>query len=134
MEFHFESDARLEARRTGFVDGTLRQPTYPPIPDFKTLHEAQARDAAARRDHVVPTQAQGFHFSTETRAHEREKYDEARRAREEEAERLLDEKRRLEALREEEEIRELRRRAVPKANQVPEWYQHAPKRSHKSNT
>ena len=32
-------------------------------------------------------------------------------------------------VREEEEIRELRRRAVPKANELPEWYQFAPKRS-----
>ena len=93
MEFHFQSDARLEARRAGFADDAMKQlqPTYPPIPDFKTFHEAQARDAAARKDHIVPVQPQGFHFSTETRAQDREKYDEARRARELEAERLLEE-------------------------------------------
>ena len=137
MEFHFESEARLEARRAGFgaSGSTLqRSQNLPPIPDFKALHEAEAQRLAARREHIVPVHPQEFHFSSDIRAQEREKYDEARRALELEAERLLEEKRRLEAIQEEEEIRELRRRAVPKANEVPEWYAHAPKRSHDSKT
>ena len=59
---------------------------------------------------------------------------EARRAREREAEREREERRRLEAIEEEKEIRELRRRAVPKANEMPEWYAQAPKRSHDAKT
>ena len=55
--------------------------------------------------------------------------DRALRAREAELERQREEQRQLAALQEEEEVRELRRRAVPKANEVPEWYAHAPKRS-----
>lgn len=140
MEFHFESDARLEARRAGFAEragsSTLRrsQQTHAPIPDFKALHESQARVLAAKREQIVPVHPQEFQFSTEARAHEREKFEEARRAREEEAERALEERRRLEALEEEKEIRELRRRAVPKANEVPEWYALAPKRSHETRS
>ena len=49
--------------------------------------------------------------------------------REREAERAADEARRQRELEEEAEIRELRRRAVPKANEVPEWYAFAPKKA-----
>jgi len=99
------------------------------IPDFKAIHEAEEQRLASRKDHIVPILPAHVELSTENRAHEREKYDEGRRAREQEAERISEEKRRLQALEEEKEIRELRRRAVPKANEIPEWYAHAPKRS-----
>ena len=89
---------------------------------------------AARRGHVARTVPLEFTLSTEARAHERAKFEEARRAREREAERALEEKRRLQALEEEREIRELRRRAVPKANGLPEWYAHVPKRAHHDAT
>lgn len=78
---------------------------------------------------IVPTQ---FTFHTEIRAHEREKFDEDRRKREQELEAELEEQRRLLALEEEKEIRELRKRAVPKANAVPSWYAHAPKKLEKT--
>lgn len=71
-------------------------------------------------------------FHTDLRAEERQKFEAARRAREEEAERQAEERRRLQALEEEEEIRELRKRAIPKANPVPEWYANAPKRNNES--
>ena len=104
----------------------------PPVPDFKALHALQASVLAQQRERraeVHPTVPVAFGLATETRAAERERFEEARRAREREAERLAEE-RRLEREREEEaEIRELRRRAVPKANEVPEWYALAPKKA-----
>lgn len=93
------------------------------------MYEAEAQRLAARREQIAPILPGHVELNTDARAQEREKYDEARRAREMEAERLLEEKRRLQALEEEKAIRELRRRAVPKANEVPDWYAHAPKRS-----
>lgn len=86
---------------------------------------------AARREHIAPTIPVDFEFSTNIRAQEREKFEEGRRAREQEVERLAEEQRRLQELEEEKEIKEMRKRAVPKANEIPEWYAHAPKRSHK---
>ena len=104
------------------------------IPDFKAIHAAEELALAARRPHAAPTVPVERAFSTEQRAHERERFEEARRAREREAEREREERRRLEAIEEEKEIRELRRRAVPKANEMPEWYAQAPKRSHDAKT
>jgi hypothetical protein len=107
-----------------------------PIPDFKALQAAHEQALTARREQhaVAPTVPIDFALSTATRAQERERFDEARRAREREAERAREEAARLRAEDEEREIRELRRRAVPKANEVPEWYAHAPKRAHHDAT
>lgn len=87
---------------------------------------------ASRRRHVAPVIPIGFTFRTETRAQEREKFDEQRRKREKELEAQMEELRRMRELEEEKEIRELRKRAVPKANEVPEWYAHAPKKAEKT--
>ena len=100
-----------------------------PIPDFKALHAAHESVLAQRRAEVHPTVPVGFAFATDTRAAEREKFEEQRRARELELERQAEERRRQRELQEEAEIRELRRRAVPKANEVPEWYAFAPKKT-----
>ncbi|KAF7793566.1 hypothetical protein EIP86_004680 [Pleurotus ostreatoroseus] len=130
ISFHFESDARLEARRAGFAASASSSTSHHlPIPDFKTLHEQQAREAAARRAPAVPVQPQGFKFSTDTRMAERARWDEARREREREAERVAEEERRRREEEEEREVKEMRRKAVPKAHEVPEWYAFAPKRA-----
>ncbi|TBU46135.1 hypothetical protein BD309DRAFT_654105 [Dichomitus squalens] len=100
-----------------------------PIPDFKSLHAMRESVLAQRRAEVHPTVPVGFAFATDTRAAEREKFEEARRARERELERQAEERRRQRELEEEAEIRELRRRAVPRANEVPEWYAFAPKKA-----
>lgn len=78
-----------------------------------------------RRPLIVP---EGFRFSTEQRAKEREEFDTAVRVKQEEKERRLEEERAAKAVEEEREIKEMRRRAVPKANLMPEWYAGMPKR------
>lgn len=100
-----------------------------PIPDFKALHAAHESTMAQRRAEVHRTVPVGFDFATDARAQDRERFEEARRARERELERQAEERRRERELEEEAEIKELRRRAVPKANEVPEWYAFAPKRT-----
>jgi hypothetical protein len=78
-----------------------------------------------RRPLIVPEE---FRFTTEQRAKEREKFDEAVRVKQEGKEKVLEEGRAAKAVEEEREMREMRKRAVPKANTVPEWYATMPKR------
>lgn len=141
IEFHFHSDARIEARKAEFEKsaggGSMglsksRSHAQLPIPDFKAKHAAQEAALAARRAEIVPVVPQEVGFPTDVRAKERERFDEARRAREREIELQMEERRRLREIEEEKEIKELRRRAVPKANEVPEWYADAPKRTGKA--
>ena len=74
---------------------------------------------------IIP---EAFRFSTEQRARDREKFDEAVRAKQREKERQLEEDRAAKAVEEERGIKEMRKRAVPKANSIPEWYATMPKR------
>jgi len=74
---------------------------------------------------IVP---EAFTFSTEQRAKDREKFDEAVRVKQEEKERRLEEDRAARAVEEGREVREMRKRAVPKANIVPGWYATMPRR------
>jgi hypothetical protein len=98
------------------------------IPDFKALHEAHQATLAGRK-HVVPiVPPPPVMLNTEIRAREREKFDEMVRIKEEDIERAKEECRRQQEAEEEKEIRELRRRAVPKANEIPDWYADMPKR------
>ncbi|KAJ7073402.1 hypothetical protein B0H15DRAFT_869205 [Mycena belliarum] len=102
------------------------------IPDFAALHAAQAAhlaalraSAAAARVRTVPVAPQ---LSTDARAVERAKFEEALREREAERERDRESERREKDEREREEEREARRRAVVRAHGVPGWYRDAPKR------
>ncbi|KAI9066450.1 hypothetical protein FKP32DRAFT_1589518 [Trametes sanguinea] len=142
VEFQFATSTRIDSRRVeleksgsssgGSNGASLRRskaPAVHPIPDFKALHALQESLLAQRKAEIVPVVPQPIPFQTEMRAHEREKFEEARRAREAELERQREERRRQQELEEEREIKELRKRAVPKANEVPEWYAFAPKKS-----
>lgn len=105
---------------TSFRDG---------IPDFRALHERHLKASIAfRKEHIVPTVPVTLNLNTELRAKEREKFDELMRRREEEMERVREEKRRQRDAEDEKEIREIRKRAIPKAHDVPDWYASAPKR------
>lgn len=132
-------DARSEAgnpasglaRSKGFDEfkRSLKAHGLLPIPDYKKMHVAQEAELAARKDQNVPVVPLPLELHTDVRAHERGQFDEGLRARHQEAERVAEERRRVREVEEEKEVKELRRRAVPKANDVPEWYQHAPKRT-----
>ena len=74
---------------------------------------------------IVPEE---FKFSTEQRAKERGKFDLAVRVKQGERERQEEEERAARAVEEEREIKEMRKRTVPKANCIPEWYAAMPKR------
>jgi hypothetical protein len=67
-------------------------------------------------------------LNTEFRAKERQKFDELMRRKVEEMERAKEEKKKEREAEEERELKELRKKAIPKANEVPEWYADAPRR------
>jgi len=98
------------------------------------MHAAHESALAARKEQIVPVVPMEIELSTDIRAREREKFEEARRAREREIEQQMEERRRQRELEEEREIKELRKRAIPKANEVPEWYADAPKRTAKTKS
>ena len=67
-------------------------------------------------------------LKTKSRAEERERFDEMIRRREEEMDRIKEEKRKAMEEAEEIEVKELRKRTIPKAHEVPKWYEDAPKK------
>ena len=149
-EFRFETDSRVGRRKEfdeklqnwekrsaganpgGSGSGANEQSrSRKPIPDFRALHAAHEATAEVRRRELTQmtvTVPVTPHFSTQQRAIEREKFEEARRAREIEIERQLAEMRRAREEEEEREWRAARKLTIPRANAIPEWYADAPKR------
>lgn len=99
-----------------------------PIPDFKAIHAHLDASQTHRKENIHPVIPQPFHWATEQRIRERKHFDEMIKEKEREREQLMGQKRKEREEEEEREIRELRKRAVPKANVVPEWYKDVPKR------
>ncbi|KAF8838695.1 hypothetical protein BDN67DRAFT_991188 [Paxillus ammoniavirescens] len=133
VAFTFRVDARLEARRTERLmaseQGMYRSHPCHVVPDSRALHESHQSTLPCRKENIVPSApVESFFFYTEQRAKERERFDDMVRRKEEEMQRVREEQRRLAAEEEERAIKELRRRAIPKANEVPEWYADMPKR------
>jgi hypothetical protein len=103
--------------------------TVHPIPDFKALHSQHGQEMASRKENVAPLIPIAPFSHTEARLQERAKFEEMVKEKQKEAERVKEEQRRLEQEKEEGEIRELRRKAIPKAHDVPAWYASAPKKA-----
>ncbi|KAG6835909.1 hypothetical protein H0H93_013472 [Arthromyces matolae] len=134
VEFKFQVDARIEARKADFEKEKSRSSQRPRqqhndnhVPGSKEIHSA-LQGTIRRKENIAPTVPMPFRLTTHTRAHEREKFDEHVREKDRELQRVLEQKRREEEEIEEREIRELRKKAVPKAHEVPEWYKDVPKR------
>lgn len=139
--FTFRVDARLEARkreelRPGLAASEPWKTHADAVPESQAPARprqllashpcASASTFSFHTDHQKP--AMPFFFCTEQRAKEREKFDAMMKRKEEEMQRLKEERRRQEAEEEALVIRELRRKAVPKANDIPEWYADMPKK------
>jgi hypothetical protein len=104
---------------------------YRPPPDFKAQHSLLASSRARKKENVAPTLPVSFELHTDVRAKERERFNEMVKEKEKEMELEREAKRREREEQEEQEVRELRRRTVPRANMVPEWYKDAPRRKGK---
>ncbi|CAE6425348.1 unnamed protein product [Rhizoctonia solani] len=139
IPFTFRSELRMKPRS---IDESLPGaiPLAAPMPDFVAAHAAAEAANLARRQraHELFLVAQAeleahrdsqFNIGGETarRAAERAVFDAATKVKEAEAERVRNEQKRMQAEKEAAEIRELRRRMVPKANPMPEFYRHAPR-------
>lgn len=128
---------RIEARRAGSVkEGSVTmhkpRPQFNPVPDFKTLHTQHEARIAHRKENIHPTIPLPLELHTTERAREREKFDLMMKEKEREMERVMEQRRREREANEEREVRELRKKAVPRAHEVPEWYSEAPKRKTKA--
>lgn len=134
VEFKFQVDARLEARKSesekerALASSLLTRKQTHPVPDFKALHALHEAELALRKENIAPTIPIPIEFKTVERVREREKFDEHIREKERELARVMEQRRREKEEEEEREVRELRKRAIPKAHEVPEWYKEAPKK------
>ena len=127
--FTFRVDARLEARKREERLAVSEPGKTHGVPDFKALRASHQAAFIIHKEDIVPSMpVVPFFFCTEQRAKEREKFDEMMKRKEEDIQRLKEEQRRREAEEEERAIKELRRKAIPKANDIPEWYAGMPKR------
>lgn len=130
--FTFQSEARAAQRSAEFEEKRKTWETHAtrhvmPIPDFAAMHAAQAEASRNRRVvPVLPTAAPVL--TTMARAKDREKFDAERREREKAIEQQLQIREREREEQEEREYREARKRTVPKAHEVPEWYKDLRKR------
>ncbi|KAJ7907706.1 hypothetical protein B0H13DRAFT_2018140 [Mycena leptocephala] len=115
---------------TGDSSGeTQPRPKAYTIPDFKAIHASQAAQSALRRAHLVPTVPVPIVFSTDARVKERELFDQKVRERERELEAVREVQRREREEEEANELKEMRKHAIPKAHEVPVWYKEAPRRN-----
>jgi Targeting protein for Xklp2 (TPX2) domain len=123
----------MEARRAEYEKGRSllmqkQRMQFVPVPDFKTLHAQQEAEINHRKENIHPTVTLPLELHTNERAKEREKFDRMIKEKERELERVMEQRRREREENEEREVRELRKKAVPKAHEVPEWYNEMPKR------
>lgn len=144
--FKFHLDARLEARKVEYqamaAESTASRSRLPHSKSsststshssFKTPFSSSSVTSSSsragyRKENVAPTVPVPFDFQTAFRAESRAHFDEWAREREREREREEEERRREREEQEEREVKEIRKRAVPKANEVPGWYKDAPRR------
>jgi len=130
---HIES---IESRKaeTDEKQASLRNSRHKPVPDFKALHAVEDALSVCRKEQIIPVLPLAHHeLNTDVRAREREKFDEMVKEKELEIEKQKEEKRRQQEIEEEREIRELRKKAIPKANEVPGWYASLPKKKSASS-
>ncbi|KAF7358723.1 hypothetical protein MSAN_01211300 [Mycena sanguinolenta] len=134
VEFSIQSTGtQPEAERPTVQDPGKTQQLHPKpysIPDFKAIHATLAAQNALRRSQLAPTVPVPIAFSTDIRAKERELFDEKVREKERELEVAREVQRREREQEEARELKDLRKRAIPKAHEVPDWYKEAPKRNH----
>jgi len=134
--FAIGSGTRQEAQKAGCDDQlstsaieSWTKLRKPPIPDFKALHAAELQASLVfRKERKAPTVPITPELTTKLRAKERERFDEVIRQKEMEMNRIKEQRRKAREEEEALEVKELRKRSVPRANEVPDWYADAPKK------
>ncbi|KAJ1306188.1 hypothetical protein OPQ81_010897 [Rhizoctonia solani] len=139
IPFTFRSELRMKPHSAEDPSLPTPIPIAAPMPDFAAAHAAAEAANLARRQRAheafLAAQAELESYRTKhmiggetaRRAAERAVFDAAMKVKEAEAERIRNEQKRFEAERAAAEIREMRKKMVPKANPVPEFYKHVPR-------
>ncbi|KEP55632.1 targeting protein for Xklp2 protein [Rhizoctonia solani 123E] len=140
IPFTFRSELRMKSQPSEEAPLPAAIPIAIPMPDFAAAHAAADAANLARRQRAqeafLAAQAQlescrnSKHMiggETARRAAERAVFDAALKVKEAESERVRNERNKVLAENEAVEIREMRRRMVPRANPVPEFYKYAPR-------
>ncbi|KAE9396964.1 hypothetical protein BT96DRAFT_91009 [Gymnopus androsaceus JB14] len=136
VEFNFRTNVRSEAGRPSSnarepedsSQRKLKHHTPYTIPNFKSSHAAQDALLTSLKGQITPVVPLPIEMHTDVRARERSKFNERVREKEAEMDRALEERKRQQAEEEERENRELRKKAIPKAHPVPDWYKDVPRR------
>ncbi|GAW09885.1 protein [Lentinula edodes] len=134
--FDFRSDMRIEVHKTSV--SVREHDEEPPrkrklhtsytVPDFKSSHAAQDALLTSLKGRIKPVAPLPVEMHTDVRARERSKFNEHIREKEIQASQALEERKRQQAEEEEKELKEQRKKAIPKAHPVPDWYKDAPRR------
>ena len=100
---------------------------YHPAPDFKAMHTAFDASLAQRKENIRPVVPLSIQLETDIRMQERKRFDQRIKEKLKEKEEEEEKNRRLRQGEEERELKELRKKLVIKAHEVPEWYKAIPK-------
>lgn len=122
------SESRSIARSQGDSQ-SRKHKFYHPAPNFKAIHAALDASVAQRKENIQPTVPLAMRWETESRMQERKKFDERVREKEQEKEKENEERKRHREAEQEREVKELRKKMVVKAHEVPEWYNTRPKKN-----
>jgi len=121
-----ESDSRSTSRSHSNSQ-SYKHKFYHPAPNFKAIHAALDASLAQRKENVHPTVPLPMQWETDSRMQQRKRFEERVREKEREKGKEEEERRRLREAEEERELKELRKKMVVKAHEVPEWYNERPK-------
>ena len=113
-----QADANAKAGSSN-AEGTSRT---------RTLSKPTKPSTLVAKPAFQPTVPVSPEFATELRLKERHKFDEMIKEKERREQAEREARRKLEEEEEEKRIKELRKKAVPKAHEVPEWYNDMPKK------
>ncbi len=135
VQFKFSTDLRIQARKgkerimTRSVSSlSSSSGSGEHTSKYKTTAATQTAEHTHRKENIHPVIPRPFQWATEQRIQERRKFDETMKEKARERVELEERTQKEREEEEEKEVRELRKRAIPKANPVPEWYKDVPKK------
>ena len=118
---HSRSGSRSQTSRS------QKHKFYHPAPDFKAMHIAFDASLAQRKENIRPVVPLSIQLETDKRMQERKRFDERIKEKLKEEEEEEEKRRKIRQEMEERDLKELRKKLVIKAHEVPEWYKTVPK-------
>jgi len=121
-----ESDSRSTSRSHSNSQ-SHKHKFYHPAPNFRAIHAALDASVAQRKENIHPTVPLPMQWETDSRMRQRKRFEERVREKEREKGKEEEERKKIREAEEERELKELRKKMVVKAHEVPEWYNERPK-------